>query len=391
MSAAALPPASTPSHTPRTPWPRAIGLALAASAVVVVVLLAFLWPTITSSVKDVPLAIAGSSQQVAQVAKTLDAEGSGTFAVTGVASRDKAVELIRARDVYGAIVLGDRPEVLTASANGAAVSQILGQIAGRLQAQANTHAAAAVQQAVAGGELPAGTAPPAIEVTVTDVVPLASTDARGLGLTAASFPLVLGGMVGGILISLLVAGVWRRLMSVTVYGLAGGFAVVGIMQGWFGVLQGDFWINGLAVSLAMFATAAFIVGMSAVLGRVGIAVGAIVTILIGNPLSSAAQPLQFTVAPWGAIGQWFVPGASGTLVRDLSYFPDANATFAWLVLAGWAMVGVIAMFAGHFRDQVLVRAAGHEAERAGDRGAAEGAGEPAGEPAGESGRVTQPV
>jgi hypothetical protein len=381
MSAPVPPSSGVPSRTPHTPWPRAIVLALAAAAVVVVVLLAFLWPTITSSVKDVPLAIAGSSVQVDQVEKALDAEANGTFAVTAVSSREDAVDLILTREVYGAIVLGDRPEVLTASANGAAVSQILGQIAGQLQTQANAQAASAVQQAVAAGKLPAGTTPPAIEVKVTDVVPLASTDARGLGLTAASFPLVLGGMVGGILISLLVAGVWRRLVSVAVYGLAGGFAVVGIMQGWFGVLQGDFWINGLAVSLAMFATAAFIVGMSALIGRAGIAIGAIVTMLVGNPLSSAAQPLQFTVAPWGAIGQWFVPGASGTLVRDLSYFPDANATFAWLVLAGWALLGVIAMLAGHFRNQVVLPEAAEDAEVAAD---AESAAE-------RSGRVAQPA
>ena len=153
------------------------------------------------------------------------------------------------------------------------------------------------------------------------------------------------------------------------------------MQGWFGVLQGDFWINGLAVSLAMFATAAFIVGMNALIGRAGIAVGAIVTMLIGNPLSSAAQPLQFTVAPWGAIGQWFVPGASGTLVRDLSYFPDANAAFAWLVLAAWALLGVIAMLAGHFRNQVVLPEATEEAALAAEAEAE----------AGRPGRVAQPV
>ena len=97
--------------------------------------------------------------------------------------------------------------------------------------------------------------------------------------------------------------------------------------------------------------------MNALLGRVGIAVGAVITVLIGNPLSSAAQPLQFVAAPWGAIGQWFVPGASVTLLRDLSYFPSADAAFPWLVLLGWAAVGVIAMLVGHFRNQEVSEAA----------------------------------
>ncbi|MFF1635117.1 ABC transporter permease [Leifsonia sp. NPDC058248] len=364
-------------HSTHTPWRRAVALAIGAAAAVALVLIAFVWPTITSSVKDVPIAVAGTSAQVATVEKALDQAASGAFDVTAVSSRSQAVDRIRTRDVYGAIVLGDKPEVLTASANGLAVSQILNQIAGQLQTQANAQAAAATQQAIAAGQAPAGTVPPTITVGVTDVVPLASTDARGLGLTAASFPLVLGGLLGGILISLLVAGVWRRLAAVTTYAVVGGLGIVAIMQGWFGVLQGSYWVNALAVGLAMFATASFIVGMNALIGRAGIAVGSVVTMLVGNPLSSAAQPLQFTVAPWGAVGQWFVPGASSTLVRDLSYFPQADTTFPWLVLAGWSLFGVLAMLLGHFRNQVVVEAAVEEDE------------EPLAEA--ESARVAQPV
>ncbi|KRC49535.1 hypothetical protein ASE16_12450 [Leifsonia sp. Root227] len=351
-----------PIRIPHTPWGRAIAIAVAAAVIVGVVLLAFVWPTMTSSVKDVPIAIAGDSAQVAAVRTTLDTSAHGVFDVTTVDSRAAAVGRIQTRDAYGAIVLGAQPEVLTASANGAAVSQLLGQLAGQLQTQANAQAAAAVQKAVAAGAAPQGTVEPTITVTVTDVVPLASTDARGLGLTAAAFPLVLGGLVGGILISFLVAGSWRRLAAVTAYGVVGGFGIVGIMQGWFGVLQGDFWVNALAVGLAMFATASFIVGMNALIGRAGIAVGGVLTMLIGNPLSSAAQPIQFMAAPWGAIGQWFVPGASATLVRDLSYFPDADTLFPWLVLVGWSLVGVVAMIAGHFRNQEVVAAAVPEHE-----------------------------
>ncbi|GAA1439050.1 ABC transporter permease [Leifsonia poae] len=345
---------------PHTPWGRAIALAVGAAAIVAVVLLAFVWPTITSTVKDVPIAVAGPSAQVTAVEASLDKAASGAFDVTRVDSRAAAVDLIKTRDVYGAIILGEKPEVLTASANGVAVSQILDQIAGQLQTQANAQAAAAVQQAIAAGRAPAGTVAPTITVTVTDVVPLASTDARGLGLTAASFPLVLGGLLGGILISILVAGSWRRLAAVTTYAVAGGLGIVGIMQGWFGILQGNFWINALAVGLAMFATASFIVGMNALIGRAGIAVGGVLTMLVGNPLSAATQPLQFMVAPWGAIGQWFVPGASATLVRDLSYFPDADTLFPWLVLLAWSAVGVVGMIAGHFRNQVVVEAAVEE-------------------------------
>ncbi|MEY9952901.1 ABC transporter permease [Leifsonia sp. EB34] len=340
-----------------TPWARALALAVGAAAIVVVILLAFLWPTVTSTVKDLPIGIAGPTAQVSAVEKQLDKAASGAFAVTSLSDRQAAVDAIEKRDVYGAIVLGDHPEVLTASADGAAVTQIMNQVAGTLQTAANAQAQAAVQQAIASGHAPSGTKAPTITVRVTDVVALASTDSRGLGLAASSFPLVLGGMLGGVLISLLVAGSWRRLGAVALYGVAGGLAVTGILQGWFGILQGDYWLNALAVGLAMFATAAFVVGMNALFGRVGIAIGAVLTVLVGNPLSAAAQPLQFLVGPWGAIGQWFVPGASVTLLRDLSYFPSADALFPWLVLVGWAAVGVVGMLAGHFRDQEVTVAA----------------------------------
>ncbi len=345
------------TRQPHTAWGRAVGIAIAGAVVVVAILLAFVWPIITSSVQNIPIAVAGSADQVAAVTSALDAKAKGVFEVTAVPDRAAAVDLIKTRDVYGAIVVGQQPEVLTASANGAAVSQLLGQLGSQLQAQANQQAAAAVQQAIAAGKAPAGTVPPTITVAITDVVPLGPGDPRGIGLTAASFPLVLGGIIGGVLISLLVTGPWRRLVSVLVYGLVAGFSVVGIMQGWFGVLQGNFLINGLAVSLAMLATVSLIVGMNALIGRAGIAVGAVITMLIGNPLSSAAQPMQFTAVPWGAVGQWFVPGASATLIRDLSYFPGADATFPWIVLAGWTLLGMIAMVAGHFRNQEVVHAA----------------------------------
>jgi hypothetical protein len=45
------------------------------------------------------------------------------------------------------------------------------------------------------------------------------------------------------------------------------------------------------------------VGMTALIGPQGIAVGAIITLLIGNPISAAAQPPEFLPETWGAIDQ----------------------------------------------------------------------------------------
>jgi len=328
------------SAAPHTPWPRVAGLGLVLAAFVAVIVLAFSWPGVTSDPKDLPLVVAGPDAQVQQVEAALDERAEGLFAVTRVDDRDAAVAAIEAREAYGALVLGEQPEVLTTSAGAAAVAQQLSAFATALQGQL---------QAAVAAQVPPGVTPPVVTVEVTDVVPLADSDPRGTGLVAAAFPLVLGGMIGGIAITVAIVGVARRLVALGVYVVVAGLGIAGILQGWFGVLQGEFWLNAAVFALSLLAIGAPIVGFAALVGRAGIALGPILFLLIANPISSAATPVEFLPAPWGAIGQWFPPGAGATLLRDVSYFPAADATFPWLVLAGWAAGGILLGVVGHAR------------------------------------------
>ncbi|WP_072805342.1 hypothetical protein [Rhodococcoides yunnanense] len=295
-----------------TTWPRAVAIALAGSAALAVVVLAFLWPSVTSKAHEVPLAVVGDSP-------ALTSQLSGTFDVSTVPDRVTAVAQIEAREVYGAIVPGPTPEVLTASANGTVVSQMFTGVASELK------------------------------TTVTDVVPLASTDARGAGLSAMAFPLVIGGIVGGVIISMLVKGVWRRLLATATYGVGAGIVVVAITQGWFGILHGAVVVNIAAAGMSVLAVSALIVGLTSIIGPAGIGVGAILMMFIGNQISGAAQPWQFLPQPWGVVGQFFPPGAGATLLRNLSYFPDAPTAQSWLVLAAWIAAGAAFMAVGHRR------------------------------------------
>lgn len=325
---------STSTHTP---WARLGALALALSFAVSVIVLAFSWPGVTSEPKDLPVAIAGPTEQVS----ALTGAAPTVIAFVDVDDRAAAIAAISNRSVYGAVILGSEPEVLVASAAGSAPVQLLSQFASQLQTQLNSIAAA--QAAATGREAPA------ITVTITDVVPLADSDPRGIGLTAAFFPLVLGGMLGGIAISVVVIGALRRVITVVAYSATAGFVVAAILQGWLGTLQGDYLLNALGFTIALLAIAAPIVGIVSIVGRAGLALGPVIFLLFANPISAATLPVEFLAAPWGAIGQWFPPGAGATLVRDLSYFPDADASFAWLVLAGWATAGLILGLVGHAR------------------------------------------
>lgn len=317
---------------PHTPWRHVVAVAAALAAVLTVVALAFLWPSVTAEPRDLPVAVAGPPQATAPFTQGIEAQAPGVFDVVTAADRDAAVDLIETRDVYGAVVLGPQPEVLTASAASPMVAQQLAALAPVLQAQATA----------ATGD--------AVTVSVTDVVPLNAGDPRGIVLGAATLPLVLGGMIGGIGIALAVVGVRRRVAAVLAYSAVGGLAIVGVLQSWFGVLGGSFLVNTGVVALTILAIAGVVVGFASLVGRRGIAIGPVLFLLVANPLAAAAMPWQMLPAPWGAVGQWMPPGAAATLLRSESYFPAAGTATQWLVLGAWAALGLVLALAGHLRD-----------------------------------------
>jgi len=330
---------STPHPAPHTRWPRVVTLAVGVVAVVSVIVLAFLWPSVTAEPRGLPVAVVGEPGVLAQVGAGLDQQAPGALELVPATDRDDAVGLVETRDAYGALVLGPEPEVLTAAAASPAVAQLLTSLRPTLQTQVDV---AATAQGVPPEAVPT--------VAVTDVVPLSSEDPRGSTLAAASFPLVLGGAAGGIAIALAVVGVWRRVVAVGTYAAVGGLVIAGILHG-LGGLHGAYLTDALAVGLTLLGIAGTVVGAAAVLGRPGVVVGAAFFLLVANPISASALPAELLLAPWGAVGQWLPPGASATLLRALSYFPAADTTFAWLVLTGWAALGLLLTAVGRLRER----------------------------------------
>src|SRR5699024_9017121 len=100
-------------------------------------------------------------------------------------------------------------------------------------------------------------------------------------------------------------------------------------------------------------------GFVSLIGPAGIGIGAVLTMFIGNPIASLNQPKEFLVGVWGDIGQFFVPGAAGTLLRDLSYFPDAALGLQWCVLIAWLVGGLAVNLSGHRIAHRRTTAAAH--------------------------------
>lgn len=316
---------------PRTRPVVAVVFGVVAGAIVALVALAFLWPVATSEAHDLPVGVVGG-----QIPQSADLP----IETTSYDSRADAVRAIQERDVYGALVLSaDGPEALVAGADGAATVSVVEGVG---------HELASAQGA---------------QLTTTDVVPLSDDDPTGAGIGGMGFPLVLGGILGGVLVSLLVAGVARRLLALAVYAGVGGLLVALVTGPVLGILGGHFWLEALVIGVGMLATASTVVGLNALLGTPGIAVGAVVTMLIGNPISGATLPYQFITGPWGGIGQYFVPGAAASLVREVNYFPDASHLHEWLVLLAWTAGGVLLSLLGHYRSSTPVHLPESELEQ----------------------------
>lgn len=359
QNAAAKKTAATPE---RSSWIKVISTSLLASLLVAVVILAFTWPTKTMEAKNLPVSIAGPEVTVSQFEQSLKDKGIETFELKQASSREEAEQQIKQRETYGAIIFteGAAPEVLTAPAANAAATQMLNGVATQLNAQIQQKALAAKTEALtqavqAGGEQGAQAAAQleqmkaqaeqasAMAVKTTAVVPLSDSDTSGTGLAIAAFPLVIGGILGGSFSALRVNGTWRRFATASLYAVIGGALTALILNVWFGFIPGDFATLWVAFSATYLATASFIVGVSALASPIiGLAVGAVITMFIGNPISGASMPSVFLLGAWGQIGQMMVPGASSALLRSIAYFPEAATSGQWLVLGSWIAFGLLA-------------------------------------------------
>ncbi|MCP3426157.1 ABC transporter permease [Rothia sp. AR01] len=352
-----------PGHAP-SPWPRAGIVALIAAVVVTVIVLAFAWPSKTQEARDLPVSVAGPQEAVQGFEDAIDQAQPGAFAFTAAADRADAERQIQAQETVGGIVFGEGqepPEVLSASAAGNVPSQAMNRIAqqvqGQIRAGLQEQADGLQQQAQESGAQPSPEqaqqllglqrAAAVTEVAVTDVVPLSEDDPTGAGFAAASFPLVLGGIIGGVLINTLVHGLWRRLGAAVLYALLAGLSLDLILNSWFGFVQGGFLVDWMVFTLSVLGTSSFILGCTALIGPPGIGVGAVVTMFLGNPLSGAQVPWQFYPHPWGWIGQHLVPGAAQRLLRTESFFPDASGAEQWWTLIAWSALGLVLTVVGY--------------------------------------------
>jgi hypothetical protein len=303
-------------HGARALW----GVVVLVSVLVGLALAAFAWPAARLGPRDLPIGVVAPAGAGDAIERRLTGDA---LEVHRFADQASARAAIADRDVYGAIVVGPQgTTVLTASAASPLVAQLL-------------------QQAAAGGGPAAAPSPgggAAAPVRVVDVVPADPDDPRGAALTASVLPLVLAGMAAGLLVWLAGGPGPARWAALAAASAAAGLVAAGTVQGWLGLLGGNWLVNAGVLGLTVLAVAATVAGLAALGGRAGAAVGALLMVLVGNPLSGVSSAPE--LLPAGAVGQLLPPGAGGSLLRSTAFFDGAGAAGPLTVLAAWVVLGL---------------------------------------------------
>jgi hypothetical protein len=302
---------------------QALAKLLVIPAAVAVILALFVFPQADPEPRDFPIGIAGPPKETATLEAQLAAKDPGAFDVHRYADEASAVAAIEDRDVYGALVVTpDGPTLLTASAAGNTVATTL-----ELR----------VTQAVTAPDAPggAGVAPKVIDVVAAD-----DNDPRGGGFNAAILPLLIGGMLTATLVGMLTRPGLKQVGVLAGASTLAGLASIGIIQGWLGILGGDWLANAGVITLMVLAVASVATALKALMGDVGVGVAALLMVLIGNPWSGLSSAPELMPSFIGDVGQLFVPGAGGQALRDTAFFDGAALGEHLTVLFAWAAIGV---------------------------------------------------
>jgi hypothetical protein len=321
----------------RRPSRRQLALvAIALPSFIALAVLAFAWPAARLQPRNVPVGVVGAGSANEKLVRTLSAAQPDAFDLRLYADESAARSAIRNRDVYGAFVVArGRVRVLTASAAGPAVSQVLSGVGAELTSSADQKAAAAGR--------------PPVEFSMVDVVPLSSNDAKGVVLSSAVLPLTICSIIVAAAVALVVRfrPAWRQIVALTVVSAVAAAGIYLVVQGWLGALPHHGVADWAALSLTILALSAATAGLIALAGAGGVGGAAALFVFVGNPFSAVTSAPEMLPGAVGRLGQWLPPGAGANLLRSTAYFGGSGAGGHVGVLLAWTFAGFALIVLGH--------------------------------------------
>lgn len=132
---------------------------------------------------------------------------------------------------------------------------------------------------------------------------------------------------------------------------AAGVTIAVLLRYVLGSIDQNFWGVAAGLTLGVAAALLFILGLGSLFGRVGLAVGAVLALMVGNPLSGLSGAPELLPAGWGQLGQLLPQGATATLLRSTAAFDGAGTTTAVAVLTCWTLVGTVLIVVAALRRQ----------------------------------------
>ena len=307
-----------------------LGISAIVPLVVSLLLIVFAWPAINTAPNKLPIGLVTTTTMSERLPKLLERIRPGAFDLRNYPNETEVRQAIQKREIYGALLLNPASpadfKALTASAGSPAVAQVIGVIAG----QVGTLLSAS------------GFGAPIIE----DLIPSTIDDPRQASLDGSALPLVISGIISGVLLTTRLQRARDRILAVLLIALATGFALMGIVQFGFKTLEGSYLVNSLIASLAVGAVVSFEVGLGSSLGVRGLALAAFTMMLIANPFSALGSAPEMLPGIWGTIGQLLPLGAFGHLLRSVVFFTGNGSSQPLIVLVFWVVFGLSLILIG---------------------------------------------
>jgi hypothetical protein len=313
---------------------RATGVVIALGAVLALIAIAFALPAAKSKPHDVPIGAVGAPAASGQVADMLEHSAPGAFALTIYPNEAALRDAIRDRNVYGGVVVEpDGRTLLTATGASPTVAQLLTQFGNGMAQQTG------------------------VPLRTVDLAPPPAGDPRGTGLAAAALPVTLAGFLPVVALTLVVSGDARiRIAATAAFSGLAGVTIAAVMRYALGSIDQNFWAVAGGLTLGALAAGLVVLGLAELFGRIGLLSGALLALLVGNPLSGLNSAPELLPGGWGQLGQFLPQGANATLLRSTAFFDGAGASTAIAVLTCWAVLGsLIIVIALQRRAGQLVR------------------------------------
>jgi hypothetical protein len=277
---------------------------------------------------DIPVGISAPPPLVQQLTQGFATQAPGAFAFTTYASEAEARAAVDRREVVASLIVAQAgPRLVLAGGAGDAVGS------GVTAAFTNAFRA----QGAAGGT----------ELAVEVVHPFPAGDPHGIVLFFVVLATLLSSVAAGALTVLPARDrSWVTQLGIVVtYAISAGI-FAGLAMSWLvGGLGDALWLVMAFAALLSLAVGGAIAACARILGAAGVAIAALVVVLLG--LISSGGPLGSEFLPdfYRAVAPWLPVAPAYSALRGAVAFDGAGVAVPAILLATWAIVSAVLLAA----------------------------------------------